>query len=220
MRLPSLFYDGSDSIKIEETINYFISWTIRCADNIYQNENKKVYRNYRIIVSKLLGFDNADFLEFTNIKVCRNHKNIDLWAELNVNGEEYALVIENKMYSSNYLNQLDRYKRVVEEHYLDNPSRNLEYVLLQPNYELVNQDDPLVIFTDFTYCNLEQLTEFLELEKTGNQLFDEFWFNWALESHAFREKSRNKTALKDKFGKSIGFLGEFIKKGNTGKLKF
>ena len=43
MKLPHFFIDDSDAIKIEETIDFFISWTIRCADEIHQKNNKKVH---------------------------------------------------------------------------------------------------------------------------------------------------------------------------------
>ncbi len=51
LKLPSFFKDQSKSYKYEELIDYFISWTIRCSDLIYENNglinrySKKYYLN-------------------------------------------------------------------------------------------------------------------------------------------------------------------------------
>tara|TARA_R110000765_G_scaffold103130_1_gene192365 strand:- start:883 stop:1461 length:579 start_codon:yes stop_codon:yes gene_type:complete len=190
MKLPHFFIDDSDAIKIEETIDFFISWTIRCADEIHQKNNKKVHENSRKILSKLLGFENADLLRFSDIKVRKQHRNIDLWVELKLNDQEYALIIENKMYSAINHNQLNRVMKLVEHHYLEEPTRIIEYALLRLDYELEKQDEPLVIVTDFNFYNLVQLAEYIDANKTGNQLFDEFWFYWAIDGRI--KKAKNK----------------------------
>tara|TARA_R110000765_G_scaffold340818_3_gene430872 strand:- start:1256 stop:1816 length:561 start_codon:yes stop_codon:yes gene_type:complete len=186
MNLPSFFIDDSESMKFEETIDFFMSWTIRCADEIHQNGNKKVYENSRKIVCNLLGLEYTVIQKFSNIKVWKQHKNIDLWVELSVNNERYALIIEDKMYSSIHSDQLTRYKIIVEDYYLNNPPPIIQYVLLRPDYELALQDKDLITNSDFKYYNLEQIADVLDTEKTGNELFDEFWYNWTKDSQAKR----------------------------------
>ncbi|ADV48158.1 hypothetical protein Celal_0828 [Cellulophaga algicola DSM 14237] len=188
MKLPSFFIDDSDSMKYEETIDFFMSWTIRCADSKYLNGSNKTYDRSRLILSKLLHFENAEGLLFSDIKVWKQFENIDLWVELKVNDQDYALIIENKMYSKIHSNQLGRYQKIAEEHYKNDPSRIIIYVLLRPDYELEKQDRPLVILTAFNAVNLEELADCLEEKRTGHDLFDEFWFNWTLDSKEKREK--------------------------------
>jgi len=71
-----------------------MSWTIRCADIKHQQANKKVNDSARRILAKLLQFEHADGLLFSNIQVWKQHKNIDIWVELMVNNQQYALIIE------------------------------------------------------------------------------------------------------------------------------
>ncbi|WP_157943686.1 MULTISPECIES: hypothetical protein [Arenibacter] len=113
--------------------------------------------------------------------------------EFNFNSQEYALIIEDKMYSGvrhNKLvdNQLSRYKGIVKDHYLNSPSRIDKYVLLRPDYESEKKDEQFIEASSFKYLNLEQIADVLDSEKTGNELFDEFWFNWTKDSQAKREK--------------------------------
>ena len=188
MTLPSFFIDDSDSMKFEETIDFFMSWTLRCADQIHRNRSINVYTSSRNILAKLLHFEHANGLLFSNIQVWKQHKNIDLWVELKVNNQEYALIIENKMYSKIQNNQLQRYKEIVQEHYANESNRIIEYVFLRPDYELEKQDKLFIDASDFNAVNLEQLAELIGTEKTGNNLFDEFWFNWTIDSRAKRKK--------------------------------
>lgn len=190
MNLPSFFIDDSESMKFEETIDFFMSWTIRCADEIHQNGNKKVYENSRKIVCKLLGLEFTDIQKFSNIKVWKQHKNIDLWVELDVNDEKSAIIIEDKMYSTIHSNQLERYKEIVDNYYAERSIKEIAYVLLRPDYELEDQDKEIIEESGFKYHNLEQLAPYGEHEKTGNELFDEFWFNWTRDSQVKREKNR------------------------------
>ena len=98
--------------------------------------------------------------------------------------------MKNKMYSAINHNQLNRVMKLVEHHYLEEPTRIIEYALLRLDYELEKQDEPLVIVTDFNFYNLVQLAEYIDANKTGNQLFDEFWFYWAIDGRI--KKAKNK----------------------------
>jgi len=40
------------------------------------------------------------------------------------------------MYSEIHSNQLNRYQKIAEKYYKDQPTRIVEYVLLRPDYEL------------------------------------------------------------------------------------
>lgn len=77
--LPSFFYDDSNTDKCEEVIDYFISWTLRCASNKY-DENKKLQTYAKRILSKLI-FDEPNQLDGVNVidvKVWKQSNNIDL----------------------------------------------------------------------------------------------------------------------------------------------
>lgn len=180
MNPPIFFIDDTDSLKMKKIIVFFISWTIRCADEKHQNRNKKVYNYAQRIVAKLLLFENTDRLTFSNIRLLKQNKNIDLWVELKVNKQEYALIIRNKMQSKIDRNLLKKYQKLVNKHYKNQPNRIIEYVILRPNHNLEKQDESLLMLSDFNLYSLIQLASSFDTNKTGNQLFDEFWFNWVL----------------------------------------
>lgn len=183
MKLPEFFKDDSDSMKYEETIDFFISWTIRCADVKYE-ENFSLLNIYsKGILSKLIGNDDFGNVQFKDVKVWKQSGHVDLWVEFEKwpEGQKIGLVIENKMYSSIREGQLEKYRDQAIEHYKNDPKREIEYVFLRPDYEMeiknINERKECEDLK-FRYLNLEELKETLPEARTGNELFDEFWFNW------------------------------------------
>jgi hypothetical protein len=179
--LPSFFKDESGTLKVEEVIDYFLSWTIRSADVKYQ-EVDLVNKYSKMLLSKLI-FDDEIYLRdksILNIKTWKQHQNIDLWIELEIENQKYGLIIENKMYSSIRENQLSKYAEIAKKHYSDKTDYILKFIFIRPDYEHDRKYNEKVSCTEQGYCyyNLAELQELLPGIKTGNDLFDEFWFNW------------------------------------------
>ena len=185
MELPLFFKDDSDSMKYEEVIDFYMSWTIRCADKIYKSEFPVINLSANLILSRLM-FDKDEKGQFlkdkivSNVKVWKQHKNIDLWVELEIEEKKYALIIEHKMYSKIQPQQLERYKEIAIEYYEDKVSFEIIYIFLRPDYEIdkLKGESKQCIACGYRYLNLEQLQDTLPSVKTGNDLFDEFWYNW------------------------------------------
>lgn len=180
LKLPSFFKDQSKSYKYEELIDYFISWTIRCSDLIYEN-NGLINKYSKKILSKLI-FDDEKVLDskrIKNVQVWKQSDNIDLWIELEIENDpqKIVLIIESKMYSSIRDNQLKKYKTFIENYYSDRKDYKLNFVLLRPDYEHDYEKD-FCYEQGFLHINIEELQELLNEGETGNYLFDEFWFNW------------------------------------------
>ena len=184
MSLPHFFKDDSDSMKYEETIDFFMSWTIRCADKKYESELGSVHSNSKKILSLLIS-GKGNFVEypfFENVRVWKQSNNVDLWAEFETGPDKkrFALIIENKMYSSIRPNQLQKYKDLAYTYYEGDDSININFVLLRPDYEMnvKHAEEKQCEGLQYLYLNLEQLKDKLPQERTGNNLFDEFWYNW------------------------------------------
>lgn len=183
MALPSFFKDDSESMKFEETIDFFMSWTIRCADFNYA-ENYITINNYsKIILSKLI-YNNETIIGnkvVSNIKIWKQHWNIDLWVELQIDSEKIAMIIEHKMYSSIRKGQLEKYKKLAVEYYKDRNDIKIYYIFLRPDYEIdrIYNEKIDCEKLGYLYLNIEELQSTLpKNQKTDNALFDEFWFNW------------------------------------------
>lgn len=182
MVLPEFFKDDSNSDKFEETIDFFMSWTIRCADMMYEESFPIVNSYSKTILSKLLSDEDLRSKKYKDVKVWKQSGNIDLWIEYEIlpDQRKKALIIENKMYSSIRPGQLEKYKEQAIEHYRNEGDREIDYVLLRPDYEINNRNGEKAECEKlgYRYINLEELQGILPKERTGNDLFDEFWFNW------------------------------------------
>lgn len=181
MKLPSFFSDDSTTFKVEEVIDYFLSWTIRCADDAY-SENKLVNQYAKMILSKLV-FNNQNSLnnrKVRNIQTWKQWRNIDICVQLEIDDQKLALIIENKMYSSIRENQLQKYKQIAEDFYVDRPEYELNFIFIRPDYEHENKynEKDVCLNQGYNYFNIVELQELLPNELTNNQLFDEFWFDW------------------------------------------
>lgn len=197
--LPSFFKDWNEededkmhSDKCEEVIDFFISWTLRCAEEKYKDISPSVNDYAKKVLSKLL-FDDETSLDNKNIssvQVWRQWKYIDLISEIEIGNQKYLLAFENKMYSPVDLGQLkSMYDKVKEYHdEKDFPNANRKYVLLRPDYKCNNKDKIVlnelkkeIVETEykkFIYTNIEEIRDKIDISKTDNALFDEFWFNW------------------------------------------
>lgn len=180
--LPSFFKDSSDSMKYEEIIDFFMSWTIRCADDKNRTVDPLVYNNSKAILGKLIEVEENDEFVFTDVEVWKQHRHVDLWVEFKLNGEPQALIIETKMYSTIRENQLSDYKKTADNYYIKKATgHRLHYVLLRPDYELAEKHPLEQAHCEshgYKYLNLEQLQDVCTSMPTGNALFDEFWYTW------------------------------------------
>lgn len=180
--------DGYESLQ-----DFFLSWTIRCSPDKYRKENKKLQEYARrIVFIMIFGNNNSDRYSIENnfpdefrvkeVKTKRQFKGIDLLAEVTTTykGEEnkHLLNIENKVYSSLQPNQLKRYKSIIEEWYSGYEISNLFITCddCRKDYESEKIKCQENNYKYLTINCLFVLSEMDKLDKTGNELFDEYWF--------------------------------------------
>ncbi len=183
MDLPSFFKDNSNSDKFEEIIDFFLSWTLRCADYRYSIEHKSIQRKALKILSILL-FENSNELNnriVSEIKVWKQKNRVDLWVELKIDDELHAIIIETKMYSSIRQNQLENYKKIAEDYYGNQDRKfQLHFVFIRPDYgndEIERKNEcEFVKKQGYLHKNLEEIIEEIDDKGlTGNYMFDAFW---------------------------------------------
>lgn len=179
----TFFFDSSKTDKCEEVIDYFISWTLRCAETQYKNKQKnKVHVYSKRILSKFLFNDiyHLEDREITSVKTWKQYDRIDIWVEIEIQNDpnKYALIIENKLYALLEEHQLPDYKEKALQYYLDK-NFELKLIFLRCADEFREKDKLLCIENDFIpYLLLDIKKEALIDGLTGNDLFDEFWFYW------------------------------------------
>ncbi|MFR1813794.1 PD-(D/E)XK nuclease family protein [Dysgonomonas capnocytophagoides] len=179
----TFFYDSSKTDKCEEVIDYFISWTLRCAETIYKNKQKnKVHLYSKRILSKLL-FGDIYYLEdqeVKSVKTWKQYDRIDVWVEVEIQNDpnKYALIIENKLYALLERHQLPDYKEKALKYYSDKDFK-IKFIFLRCADEFQEIDQLFCLQNDFEAHLLSEIKkEAITDGLTGNDLFDEFWFYW------------------------------------------
>jgi len=214
-KLPYLFYDNYVTDKYEDQMDYFLSWTLRCSEKKYERINNKVNKYAKIILSKLL-FDDENYLQNTDIlsvkcgtvkcgKYCLvNNAHIDLWTEFEIKGHEkkYVIIFENKGGTLVRDGQLEKYQDFIDNYYQEK-NYELKYILLRGSDNLLPDDYIKCKKTNFKPICIKEIMDIIKNnEKTGNELFDEFWFNWFLDIETYKSIYNGINNISDIFGLS------------------
>ena len=181
--------DKQNSDKIESLVDAFLSWTLQCCDTykVERYNNSKLHEYSKRITSVLL-FGNPDELnkyEILSVETWRQWKSIDLCAEIFLKNKEtqkdekYALLIEDKGYSSAHSDQLARYKTTFENHY-NGKDFKLEYAYFSCKDNLNDTEKKDCLEAGYRAYTMDQVFDLANPNKdwdyTDNALFDEFWF--------------------------------------------
>lgn len=181
--------------------DFFLSWTIRCSqfgidksDIRVKESDVKVYEySRRIVYSMIYGNNDNDIFNLnskipdsfkvTSIKTKRQLESIDLLAELKVSvegkDEEYVLNIENKWYSKLSDHQLNKYKDYVINNFKQSPVHLfITCDDCRKNYDREKEICKAEGYKYLTIGDISRLSGMNIENKTGNDLFDEYWFNF------------------------------------------
>ena len=181
--------DKQNSDKIESLVDAFLSWTLQCCDTSkVERYNNSILHEYSKRITSVLLFGNPDELnkyEILSIETWRQWKSIDLCAEIFLKNKEtqkdekYALLIENKGYSSTHSDQLARYKTTFESHY-NGKDFKLEYAYFSCKDNLNDLEKEECLKAGYRAYTMDQVFDLANPNKdwdyTNNALFDEFWF--------------------------------------------
>jgi hypothetical protein len=194
IRLPKFIESyGADS-GMEALHDFFICWTIRCADAVYENSKyAKLHKISKQILFAMIFGENAETprldkaygekfgfalplsipndFHFSNIESFRQKERVDILAKVSLttnNTEQvYILNIENKYYYNSKLEQLLTYKHNIA---LKFQKDNLEIIniLLLPDHSKKEITKALL-----TSCQKEEIkiVTIFQLQNTAN-IFD------------------------------------------------
>lgn len=182
-------HDEKNTGKKESLVDFFLSWTLRCITNRERDYHNPKMEEYCKSITSVLLFGDAEKLskyEIKQVKTWLQWKNIDLCAEFYLfnnetqKEEKYALLLENKVYTSIHNNQLQNYKETFERYYKDTEF-NREYVFFSCKSELSDWEKKECISASYRAYTMDEVLNSAKKEKewdwTGNALFDEFWLS-------------------------------------------
>ncbi len=181
--------DKQSSDRIESLVDAFLSWTIQCCDtDKVARYNNAILHDYCKKIASVLLFGNPEELDkykILSVEAWRQWEKIDLCAEFVLKNkatqkeEKYALLLENKGYSSTHSDQLERYKTIFETHY-NGKGFSLKYAYFSCKDQLNDWEKGKCQSAGYRAYTMDQVFDLANPNKdwdyTGNAIFDEFWF--------------------------------------------
>lgn len=190
LKQPSFFYDNSGGNPAELMFDYFLSWTLRCAidteqENISDTVQKSAKCILHFLLKEYLGDISVNEFTVVDVEAVKQWKQIDLFCSVQIRiGDKdtwYILSFENKMYTKLHGNQLKGYTQSIEERYPKSEIKKLFFYLTNhmevPPEDLVQCED-----NEYIPYPIWRIADYLKVnfpERSGNNLFDEFWYNFA-----------------------------------------
>ena len=185
--VPLFFKDNSENIEHELLLDYFLAWTLRCAED--RNKQEKLRLASRKILAYILSEDISTY-KILEVRTWKQWNQIDLCAEIilqegNNSPRKIAVLFEDKMYTHLRNGQLQKYKKIFEEFYGSEKNEKkdyeLKYIFLTCHYleEQIKYDFIEAKEHGFTPLRFDHLkSESGLIERTDNFMFDEFWFEY------------------------------------------
>lgn len=199
-QISSFMCDESEGDHGKETIlDYEMSWLMRQAkegkyplDIIGKKALLQLIDRYDIIEYVEKDPSNYFDVEFSEIKVWKQWKRIDLIAEVTLiyknKEEKHLVIIEDKAYTRVHDNQLNRYSEIVNEVYNNNDfikhfclitffsDYDVYYEELAAQCSAAQEDWHLIYSEDIFNLNEKEQEYFLNSDgSTGDERFDDFW---------------------------------------------
>jgi len=204
--LPKFFKDQTHYLVdpdsgYEALQDFFLRWTIHCAEDKYRFSNPKLHiYSKRILFALIYGQNQKDDFVLTedqgdfkviNIKTLRQLSDIDLIIliefEKNNQIEKYVLNIENKWYSNLGKDQFTKYKEFIENHDFSKYIKDFKspkiknlFITCDDERRYYDAEKNLCRANNYFFLVISDLQKVANIcidGPTGNALFDEFWFN-------------------------------------------
>lgn len=149
----------------------FICWLCSFAMDNSQGEDE-LKNCAKQLLADFLGIEKSN--EVKLMEVQRQYKNIDVLLHVEYKSEKYAIIVEDKVYSSEHDNQLERYKKLLAKDFINEKIVCIYYKTgFQSNYEVVEA-------AGYRIFGREQILELLGqyIDKITNNIFLDYYSYW------------------------------------------
>lgn len=188
-KIPNIFSFATSELSQDA----ILAWLIKWADDTYKTEDYELCMLGKSLLSLLTGLQKE---EIHTIDVGRQWRNIDIWVEIN---EDTFLVIEDKTGTSIHDDQLNRYRKIVEEEYQDkrkklfyayvkteNEPLSVEKTIQAQGYKTINRQSLLAVLNTYKGRNplvIDYRLHLQEIEDATNNYknipVDNWgWYEW------------------------------------------
>lgn len=143
-----------------------LAWMLQWGDPKYMDIDRGLYELGINLIRKLLGDSNY---QVNTIEVGRQWKNIDIWAEIN---DDTVIIIEDKTVTTIHDNQIERYKKIVEDEYVGKRDK-LHYAYIKTGNEPQRTLD-VVAQAGYMTLNRKELLDILYIYNGKNAIVNDF----------------------------------------------
>lgn len=152
----------------------FITWLLQWADDSCLEENPKLCNIGKDFIKTLISlkYDIGD-IQIKKVNAGRQWANIDIWAEVN---DEYIIIIEDKVNTSEHSNQLERYRKSVEDFY--GKTIKPVFVYLKTGIECMDTVRQIKE-KGWCYYSRKDFLDFLQQHESESEIYSDFLFNLA-----------------------------------------
>jgi hypothetical protein len=98
----------------ELTQDAFIAWLTSWANSDLKIENEQLYNLGTEFLKSILAKQNIKLTRITNLDIKTQFHKIDVFVSFKMNDKQYAIIIEDKVRTSDHSDQLKRYRKHVE----------------------------------------------------------------------------------------------------------
>jgi hypothetical protein len=141
----------------ELTQDGFITWLLQWANQDNKKYDEKLNACAASFVKFLINTHFDENLEITSVEAGRQRDNIDIWAKIN---DKYLIIIEDKIFTSEHSNQLERYKKVAMDWYKEKDLK-MVYIYLKTMTEAKSSIDNIKS-KGFKYISRSDLIDFFK----------------------------------------------------------
>ena len=179
----------------------FITWLLQWADDKYLNENKALCNIGKNFVSDLISLQYPiNNLIIKNVEAERQWDHIDIWAEVN---DDYVIIIEDKINTNQHDNQLEIYKKQVNDYY--QKTKKIIFIYMKTG------NDPL--------NTINKIKE-LGWNYYSRQKFLCFLKNQTIESEIYNDYLTNLQNIQTKFESFVEYKNLFIWEASQGLFTY
>lgn len=150
----------------------FITWLLQWADDSFVKENQDLSKAGKEFVKKLLSFKyKIKANDIKKVTAGRQWANIDVWAEVN---DEYIIIIEDKVNTSEHDNQLERYRKTIEKEY----GKDIKFVCIYLKTGLETMDNIQKIKDKgWNYISRKDFLDFLKSQNPKSEIYSDYLSN-------------------------------------------
>lgn len=147
----------------------FFTWLLKWGAPENEKLDSKLFKCAQNFIKLLLSTHNVEINEITEVDAGRQWENIDIWAEIN---NEYLIIIEDKTFTGEHSNQLEKYKKTATD-WCEKNNFKLICIYLKTGVESKSALEKIKN-KGFQIIDWKELITFFEKNVVDNDIYNEF----------------------------------------------